>query len=60
MSYQQFSFAFVIPANAWTRPGPETTKQTAGLKIIFKIFFWNLHITLGHLKTTDYSKFTPL
>lgn len=32
MTYQQFSFELDIPAKAWTNPGPETTKQTAGLK----------------------------
>jgi hypothetical protein len=31
-NYQQFSIAFDIPANACTSPGPDTTKQTAGLK----------------------------
>ena len=33
-TYQQFSAALAAPAKAWTKPGPETTKQTAGLKII--------------------------
>lgn len=30
--YQQFMFAFAIPARAFTRPGPETTRHTPGLE----------------------------
>lgn len=31
--YQQFSIAFDMPAKACTSPGPDTTRQTAGLKV---------------------------
>lgn len=35
LTHQQFSMALAIPARAWTNPGPDTTRQTDGLQLLY-------------------------